>query len=454
MKNHPPRDASAFVFRKHLGGALAALIVAIAGVSSYVQAQTQTAASETPIVVQRDTLAGAALIKRGEYLARAGDCVACHTADKARPFAGGLPITTPFGTIYTPNITSDPDTGIGRWTDADFLRAMHEGIGKSGERLYPAFPYAEYTKVTDTDVLAIRAYLNTLAPIHYAPPRNELSFPFNQRWLMVFWNMTNFKEGRFIPDPQKSAEFNRGAYLIEGFAHCEECHTPRNVTQGLKTSERFSGAELSGWHAYNITSDKNAGIGAWTDDELTQYLATGAAHGRANAAGPMADVVQNSTQYLSPEDLRSMVAYLRAVPALGGGDTRPRDSFGKPASQDVTAMRGTAISGINGAQLFIANCASCHNWTGEGRGGNAKGAYPSLIHNSVVGASAANNLTMVMLHGVNRETKGATVFMPSFADELNDAQIAAVSNYVTKTFGNPQSTTSADQVAKLRATPQ
>jgi mono/diheme cytochrome c family protein len=454
MKNHPPRDASAFVFRKHLGGALAALIVAIAGVSSYVQAQTQTAASETPIVVQRDTLAGAALIKRGEYLARAGDCVACHTADKARPFAGGLPITTPFGTIYTPNITSDPDTGIGRWTDADFLRAMHEGIGKSGERLYPAFPYAEYTKVTDTDVLAIRAYLNTLAPIHYAPPRNELSFPFNQRWLMVFWNMTNFKEGRFIPDPQKSAEFNRGAYLIEGLAHCEECHTPRNVTQGLKTSERFSGAELSGWHAYNITSDKNAGIGAWTDDELTQYLATGAAHGRANAAGPMADVVQNSTQYLSPEDLRSMVAYLRAVPALGGGDTRPRDSFGKPASQDVTAMRGTAISGINGAQLFIANCASCHNWTGEGRGGNAKGAYPSLIHNSVVGASAANNLTMVMLHGVNRETKGATVFMPSFADELNDAQIAAVSNYVTKTFGNPQSTTSADQVAKLRATPQ
>jgi mono/diheme cytochrome c family protein len=460
MKNPKPHDAKTLKklskLNKRLGGALAVLALAMTGVSfhSLVQsAQAQTAAT-APMVVQRDTLAGADLIKRGEYLARAGDCVACHTADKGRPFAGGLPISTPFGTIYTPNITSDPDTGIGRWTDADFLRAMHEGIGKGGERLYPAFPYAEYTKVTDSDVLAIRAYLNTLAPIRYTPPRNELSFPFNQRWLMVFWNMFNFKEGRFVPDPQQSAEWNRGAYLVGGLAHCEECHTPRNLTQGLKTSERFSGAELSGWHAFNITPDKNAGIGGWTDDQLTQYLATGVAHGRANAAGPMADVVQNSTQYMTPEDLRSMVVYLRSVPAQSGGDIRPRDSFGKPTNADITAMRGTAISGVNGAQLFIANCATCHSWTGEGRGGNAPGAYPSLIHNSVVGASAANNLTMVMLHGVNRQTKDANVFMPAFANELSDEQIAAISNYVTKTFGNPQSTTSSDQVAKLRSTPQ
>lgn len=148
------------------------------------------------------TSVGSDLVKRGEYLARVGDCVACHTADKARPFAGGLPINTPFGTIVTPNITPDPDTGIGQWSDADFLRAMHEGIGKGGERLYPAFPYAEYTKVTDQDVLAIRAYLNTLTPIHYAPPGNSLNFPFNQRWLMVFWNLFNFTEGRFVPDPK------------------------------------------------------------------------------------------------------------------------------------------------------------------------------------------------------------------------------------------------------------
>jgi mono/diheme cytochrome c family protein len=454
MKNPKPRAAK--IFNRRLGGALAALALAITGVNFHTliqSAQAQTAATE-PTVVQRDTLAGADLIKRGEYLARAGDCVACHTADKGRPFAGGLPINTPFGTIYTPNITSDPDTGIGRWSDADFLRAMHEGIGKGGERLYPAFPYAEYTKVTDSDVLAIRAYLNTLTPIRYTPPRNELSFPFNQRWLMVFWNMFNFREGRFVPDPQQSAEWNRGAYLVGGLAHCEECHTPRNVMQGLKTSERFSGAELSGWHAFNITPDKTAGVGGWTDDELTQYLATGVAHGRANAAGAMADVVQNSTQYMAPEDLRSIVVYLRSVPAQSGGDIHPRNSFGQPTNADVTAMRGTAISGVNGAQLFIANCATCHSWTGEGRGGNSPGAYPSLIHNSAVGASAANNLTMVMLHGVDRQTKDASAFMPAFANALSDEQIAAISNYVTKTFGNPQSTTSADQVAKLRSTPQ
>lgn len=374
MKNPKPRDAKTS-HKKRLGGALAVLALAITGTSFHTlirSAHAQTAAT-APMVVQRDTLAGADLIKRGEYLARAGDCVACHTADKGRPFAGGLPITTPFGTIYTPNITSDPDTGIGRWSDADFLRAMHEGIGKSGERLYPAFPYAEYTKVTDSDVLAIRAYLNTLTPIHYTPPRNELSFPFNQRWLMVFWNMFNFKEGRFVPDPQQSAEWNRGAYLVGGLAHCEECHTPRNVTQGLKTSERFSGAELSGWHAFNITPDKNAGIGGWTDDQLAQYLATGVAHGQANAAGPMADVVQDSTQYMTPEDLRSIVAYLRSVPAQSGGDIHPRDSFGKPTNADVTAMRGTAISGVNGAQLFIANCATCHSWTGEGGAATRRG---------------------------------------------------------------------------------
>jgi mono/diheme cytochrome c family protein len=393
------------------------------------------------------------LVKRGEYLARAGDCIACHTADRSRPFAGGLPINTPFGVIYTPNITPDPDTGIGRWTDADFLRAMHEGIGKGGERLYPAFPYAEYTKVTDHDVLAIRAYLNTLVPVHYTPPRNDLKFPFNQRWLMVFWNMFNFTEGRFVPDPKQSAEWNRGADLVEGLAHCEECHTPRNFTQGLKTNSRFSGATQAGWHAFNITADRNSGIGNWADDELSAYLATGVVPGRANAAGPMAEVVADSTQYLTPEDLRSISAYVRAVPAISGGDARPRDAWGNPAN-DVASLRGTAINGVNGAQLFVANCATCHNWTGQGIGASAPGAYPSLIHNSAVGASTANNLAMVILHGVSRTTKQADVLMPAFADQLTDDQVAAITNYATKQFGNPQATVTVDQVAKLRATQQ
>ncbi|CAE6703514.1 Fructose dehydrogenase cytochrome subunit [Paraburkholderia nemoris] len=414
------------------------------------QAHADDAAQPDNAAATPTAAASSDLVKRGEYLARAGDCVACHTADKARPFAGGLPINTPFGTIVTPNITPDPDTGIGQWSDADFLRAMHEGVGKSGERLYPAFPYAEYTKVTDQDALAIRAYLNTLTPIHYAPPSNSLKFPFNQRWLMVFWNLFNFDEGRFVPDPKQSAEWNRGAYLVQGLAHCEECHTPRNFTQGLKTSSRLSGAVQAGWHAYNITSDKTSGVGNWSDDELAAYLSTGAAPGRANAAGPMAEVVTDSTQYLTREDIRSIVIYLRSVPPINGGESRPRDQWGNPAVDDVTALRGTKINAVNGAQLFIANCATCHNWTGQGVGASAPGAYPSLIHNSAVGASDANNLAMVILRGVSRTTKQADVLMPAFGTQLTDDQVAAITNYVTKQFGNPQSTVTVDQVAKLR----
>jgi mono/diheme cytochrome c family protein len=393
------------------------------------------------------------LVKRGAYLARVGDCVACHTADKSRPFAGGLPIVTPFGTLYTPNITPDPDTGIGQWSDADFLRAMHEGIGKSGERLYPAFPYAEYTKVTSQDVQAIRAYLNTLTPIHYTPPRNDMKFPFNQRWLMLFWNLVNFTEGRFVPDPKQSPEWNRGAYLVQGLAHCEECHTPRNLTQGLKTTDRFSGAAQGGWHAFNVTPDRNSGVGNWSDAELVSYLSTGVVPQRANAAGPMGEVVADSTQYVSQEDLSSIVIYLRSVPPVSGGETHPRDQWGNPAN-DVTALRGNKITGVNGAQLFVANCASCHNWTGQGVGASAPGAYPSLIHNTTVGASDPNNLAMVILHGVSRTTRQADVLMPAFGSELTNDQVAAITNYVTKQFGNPQASLTADQVGTLRAQQQ
>ncbi|GLU32252.1 cytochrome c [Trinickia caryophylli] len=393
------------------------------------------------------------LVKRGAYLARAGDCIACHTADKSQPFAGGLPIGTPFGIIYTPNITPDPDTGIGRWTDADFIRAMHEGVGKGGEHLYPAFPYTEYTRVAERDLLAVRAYLNTLAPIHYTPPRNELRFPFNQRWLLFFWKLFNFEEGRFVPDPKRSPQWNRGAYLVQGLAHCGECHTPRNLMQGLKTTSQFSGGEQAGWRAFNITPDKAGGIGGWSDDDLVHYLATGVAAGRANAAGPMADVVANSTQFLNAEDLRSINVYLRSLPPVSGGQTHPRDAWGKPAD-DVLRLRGATVKGIDGAQLFVANCASCHGWTGQGAGGTAPLAYPSLIRNSAVGAPDAGNLAMVVLHGVARRTKDADVMMPAFGNELDDEQIAAIVNYVTQRFGNPHATLTAADIAKLRTRPQ
>ncbi|MDE1182083.1 cytochrome c [Paraburkholderia sp.] len=270
---------------------------------------------------------------------------------------------------------------------------------------------------------------------------------------MVFWNLFNFDEGRFVPDPKQSAEWNRGAYLVEGLAHCEECHTPRNFMQGLKGGDRFAGATQAGWHAFNITPDERSGIGAWSGDELEAYLSSGVAPGRANAAGPMAQVVADSTQYLDHEDLRSIAVYMRSVPAISGGEPRARDRWGQPAD-DVTALRGTAVNSVSGAQLFVANCAACHAWSGQGVGASAPGAYPSLIHNSAVGARDANNLAMVILHGVSRTTKQADVLMPGFGSQLTDDQIAALSNYVTKQFGDPASTLSAAQVAALRATPQ
>ncbi|MBB3257007.1 mono/diheme cytochrome c family protein [Paraburkholderia bannensis] len=408
------------------------------------------------------------LVRRGEYLARLGNCAGCHTADPARPFAGGRAIDSPFGRLYTPNLTPDLATGIGAWSDADFLRAMHEGMGRDGERLFPAFPYVEFTRVSDGDVLAIRAYLRTLAPIRYTPPANLLHFPFKLRGLIALWNLLNFEPARFVPDPHQSAEYNRGAYLVEGLAHCEECHTPRNLTYGLSKTRRFSGGTQAGWLAYNITPDRVSGIGGWSDDALMRYLTTGVAAGHASAAGPMAEIVQNATQYLRPEDLRAMSVFLRAQPGVRDlehvKELRPRDMLGEPAIDDVTTLRGSGVGGVgdagkvSGAQLFVANCASCHRWTGAGVTGgaaaSATSAYESLIHNSTVGASSADNLAMVILYGVRRQTKNADVLMPAFADELDDAQIAALANYVTKRFGNPATATTVSRIADLRAQAQ
>src|SRR4249919_1232716 len=200
-------------------------------------------------------LASADLVRRGEYLTRAADCLACHTVKGGQPFAGGLGFRLPFGTLYSPNITPDKETGIGNWSDAEFVRAVHEGIARDGTRLYPAFPYASYSYLADADVLAIKAYLFSLAPIHAPRQESTLKFPYNQRWLMAFWSAV-FRPGeRFRPNVEQSAQWNRGAYLSEALAHCGECHTPRSALQGLNERKKFSGAVIAGWHAYNINSD-------------------------------------------------------------------------------------------------------------------------------------------------------------------------------------------------------
>ena len=234
------------------------------------------------------------LIARGRYLAQAADCEACHTASETRRYAGGLAFKTPFGTLYSPNITPDKKTGIGAWSDADFLKAMHEGVARDGERLYPAFPYAAYAYLTDDDVLAIKAYLFSLAPVTNEPPESDLRFPYNQRWLMAFWSGLFKPKQRFQPVSDRSAEWNRGAYLSEALAHCGDCHTPRNLLQALDNKNKFAGAVVDGWRAYNITADSASGVGSWSEAELASYLSTGHAKGRGSASGPMAQAVNLS----------------------------------------------------------------------------------------------------------------------------------------------------------------
>ena len=217
-------------------------------------------------------LAGADPLARGEYLTRAADCAACHTAPGGKQFAGGRAFKLPFGTLYSPNITADKETGIGDWSDDDFVRALHKGIGKDGKYLYPAFPYPSYTLMTRNDALAIKTYLFSLKPIRNVAPADDLAFPFNQRYLMVFWNPLFNPDHRFRPNSDKTAEWNRGAYLSEALGHCGDCHTPRNLLQALNSSQKYAGAVIEGWKAYNITPDPAWGIGAWSTPQLVEYL--------------------------------------------------------------------------------------------------------------------------------------------------------------------------------------
>jgi mono/diheme cytochrome c family protein len=383
------------------------------------------------------TPANADQITRGAYLAKAADCIACHTIDPAKPFAGGYPLATPFGTIYGPNITADKETGIGNWSDEDFIRALHNGIDDKGRHLYPAFPYASFTKLSREDVLAIKAYLFSLPPIQQKNLKNDLPFPLNQRWILSGWKLFNFKPGEWQDDAGKSPEWNRGAYLVEGLAHCQECHTPRNLTMGVDLKRSFGGAQLGGWTAFNITPDPVSGIGGWKDEEVAQYMKTGLVPGKASAAGGMAEAIEHSLQYLSDADLKAIVAYMRSVPVISdAADKKPRYAWGQAADDDAD-LRGVAAVSVSsnaagGAELFSGNCASCHSASGSGVVG---GYYPSLFSNSVVGAREPGNLLMVILNGVQRRGKDDEAFMPGFADHLNDVQIATLTNYILKQYG-------------------
>jgi mono/diheme cytochrome c family protein len=400
----------------------------------------------TVLQVQAET---ADRIARGEYLTRAADCVACHTDKGGEPFAGGLSFKTPMGTLYSTNITPDRETGIGTWSDEEFMRALREGKGKHGENLYPAMPYTSYTLITDEDVQLIKDYLFSLPPVRRRDQKDDMMFPFNVREGLSAWKLIDFDNRRFQPNDKMDDKWNTGAYLVEALGHCGECHTPRDISMGMKPSERYAGAMLEGWHAFNISSDKVAGIGDWSQDDIVNYLRSGNAAGKGQAAGPMAEVIENSTRHLTDADLQAMAYYLSTIePKNPDKATRGRTTWGS-IDQSVATLRGKSFQAANadGARLYLGNCASCHRYSGEGIG---DGYYPSLINNSSVGAATTNNLIMVILNGVQRHTNEGEVFMPAFASTLIDQEIATLASHVLKQFGQPQLSIVAEDVKKLR----
>ena len=386
-------------------------------------------------------LAQASLLERGAYLTKAADCMVCHTTAGGKEFAGGLGFKLPFGTLYSTNITPDKETGIGNYSDRDFLNAVHRGVRRDGARLYPAMPYTSYTYLTDDDALAIKTYLFSLPPVRAAAPANTLSFPFNQRWGMMFWSALFNPDTRYEPDTSKSAEWNRGAYLAEALAHCGECHTPRNLAFALNNRKKFAGAVTAGWRAFNISSDKATGVGGWRDDDLVSYLSTGHAAGHGTASGPMGEAVDNSLSYLAPEDIRAIVAYLRSVPPSASPDLPATTAPPAPPShkEGVTAD-------ARGKMVFQGACVSCHGWTGE----SAVSPTATLTGGWAVNDPGATNVAQIVIAGTKRHTPEGVLSMPAFGNAYSDDEIAAVANYVTARFGSQGSKLTANDVAELR----
>ena len=386
-------------------------------------------------------LKNADVVKRGEYLARAADCFACHTVSRDRLFAGGLALPLPFGTLYSTNITPDKDTGIGDYTDQDFLNAVQRGIRRDGARLYPAMPFPSYTLMTDADVLAIKAYLFSVPAVHAENLPNTLSFPFNQRWLMTFWSAFFNENARFRPNIAQSAEWNRGAYVAEALAHCGECHTPRNFALALDNRNKFSGA-VFGWYAFNITSDKESGIGAWSDDELRNYLSTGHASGRGTAAGPMGEAVDQSLSVMAPADISALVTYVRSVPPIASADLTAKLAPPAPASP----KEGNATAEAVGKRIFEGACVHCHDWTGVSQ----ISPFATIAGARGVNDRTATNVVQIVISGTKRNTPDGVVSMPAFGSAYSDSEIAAVANYVTARFGSAPSKLTDKDVAELR----
>lgn len=405
-------------------------LAVVAGLAfTAIQPHTIPLATDAPL-----SAAQAEMIKRGDYLARAGDCAACHTAPGGKPYAGGLPIDTPFGRIVASNITPDRATGIGGWTDAAFIRAVRQGVSRDGHLLYPAMPYTAYAKVTDRDLLAIKAFLDTQPAAANPIDADQLPFPFNIRQLMFGWNLLFFHGGDFKRDARQSDIWNRGAYLVDGLGHCASCHTAKNFLGGDEAY--LQGGELQGWYAPEITGNGYSGLGSWSSDQIVSYLKQGA-NAHAVASGPMAEVVTKSTQYLDEADLTAMATYLKSV--SGSDRSRPQPMAAGGSDMQL------------GKRVFGINCSACHVSSGTG----VNGMVPALSNSpSVQAANPVNAIRVILQGGVGAATTAnlTGAEMPNFDWKLTDDQIAAAVNYIRNSWGNAAEPVDAKTVSAARNT--
>jgi mono/diheme cytochrome c family protein len=399
-----------------------ALLAAAIGVAGFATLSSPAAADESY-----------SQVARGKYLVDAGDCAACHTSEDSKPFAGGLPIETPFGVLYSSNITPDRTSGIGAWTDDEFYKAMHEGIARNGDHLYPAFPYPYFTQFTRGDVDAIRAYLKTVEPIANRPPPNRLMWPLDHRFVMRGWNTLFFKAGEFKKNDGKSPEWNRGAYLVEGAGHCGACHTAKNMFGADKTSDRFQGGNLQHWFAPKLVNDRADGIGTWSADDIVQFLKTGR-NAKSGATGPMAEVVRNSTSKLDDADLHAIAVYIKDLPGT--------DNQRSPTKADDKVV-------VAGKDIYDASCSACHKSSGEG----VPFMFSPLKGSANVQSSDPTTVIRMVLGGARTQVtdeEPTPSTMPSYAWKLSDDQIAAVVTYVRNAWGNSAPAVSAGDVKELR----
>jgi mono/diheme cytochrome c family protein len=372
-------------------------------------------------------------IARGKALTVAGGCASCHTADAAKPFAGGKRIETPFGGVYSPNLTPDRETGLGGWSDDDFYRALRFGVARDGSRYYPAFPYPHFSKLTRQDIFAIRVYLATLTPVKNTAPPPDLRWPLNYRVVMRAWNWLYFKPGILMPDQQKSTEWNRGRYLVEGIAHCGACHTPKNIFGADKRGRAFGGGRVASMFAPRLDGAVRSGLKSWSVDDIVEYLQSGR-NGRSHAGELMSEVVVNSTSLMSDADVRAIAIYLKDLPA---GTAEPQLTPPEPAQM------------AQGKKLYDGACVACHEENGSG----APRIYPPLPGNANLQSADALSTLRVILDGAQTVTtprapnKGS---MPGYAAKMSDQEIADVTNYIRNTWGNAAPLVTVDQVARAR----